>query len=100
MATTPKKEIAQAWLSDVPQDKVFWCQDGRVFKNLAELAAALRDMSEEAFRSHVNKEKNDFSNWVRDVIGDVTLATDLKKATIIATAARKLEIRVSQLKKL
>lgn len=93
-----KKEIAKTWPENVPQDKVFWCCDGRVVKNLEELATALKEMPEETFYYHVTKDNNDFSNWVRDVIGDVTLANQLGKAGTQTTAAYKVEAKVSWLK--
>jgi len=93
-----KKGVERAWLQDTSMDKVFWCHDGRVMKNLDELAAALREMSEETFRYHVTGDKNDFSNWVRDVIGDVTLAKDLQKATTRTASARNVEMRLSWLR--
>ena len=84
MAT--KKCMASLWLGNVPKDKVFVCYGGSVVKNMDELAAALRVMSTETFRYHVTGIKNDFSTWVRDVIGDVTLARQLQEVTIPSTA--------------
>jgi len=98
MVTKTKKELAELWLRDVPQDKVFWFHDGRMAKNLDELATTLREMTEETFHYHANGDKNDFSNWVRDVVGDVTLANQLQKATTQATAARKMETRLNWLR--
>jgi hypothetical protein len=92
------EEMYKSWLANVAQDKVFWRHDGVVVKNLDELAAALREMSEETFRYHATGDKNDFSNWVRDVIGDGTLANQLHKAMTQATAARKVETRLGWLK--
>ena len=92
------KDVYQSWLANVAQDKVFWRHDGGVVKNLDELAAALREMSEETFRYHATGDKNDFGNWVRDVIGDGTLANQLHKAMTQATAARKVETRLGWLK--
>lgn len=85
-------------LADVPSDKVFWCQDGRVMKNLGELAAALRQMSSDTYLYHANAQKNDFSKWIKDVIGDETLAKDLQKVANNHAAAQKVEARVSWLK--
>jgi len=92
------KETYRSWLSDVPDDKVFWRHDGGVIRNLEELATALRQMTEETFHYHATADKNDFSKWVRDVIGDVTLSNQLKKATTQSTAARRVEMRVNWLK--
>ena len=93
-----EKSTYGPWLGDVPRDNVFWCYGGRVVKNLEELSAALREMSEETFRYHVSGGKNDFSNWVRDVIGDRTLANQLKKAATRGAAARRVEARVGWLR--
>ena len=85
-------------LRDVAQDKVFWCRDGRLLKNLDELAAALQEMSDETYHHHVTGEKNDFSNWVWDVIGDATLAAELYRAISCNTAAEVVRIRLAQLR--
>jgi len=94
----PNKDLYRSWLADVPQDKVFWFPNGRTVKNLDELAAALREVSEEIFRHHISKDKNDFSNWVRDVIGDVTLADQLRKAATQAATARTVKKRLDWLR--
>ena len=88
------KEVARARMADVPADKVFWCYGGRVLKNLDELANALREMDDEVFNYHVTAEKNDFTNWVRDVMGDTALARSLLKARSRASAAREVEKRL------
>lgn len=75
------RSVARKWLSDVPEEKQFWCNDGRVIKNLLELEAALKTMGDETFRYHSNETKNDFSTWIKDVIGDESLAESLKSAS-------------------
>lgn len=57
------------------------CQDGKMFTDMKELAEGLIVMSDETFSYHANPEKNDFSNWLRDVIKDEKLASDLAMAT-------------------
>lgn len=92
------KAIAREMLADVPQEKQFWCSDGRFLKNLAELAAALGEMSDETFRYHSNETRNDFSNWVKDVIGDEKLSEDLQKSSTRTKAAKAVADRVIWLK--
>ncbi len=92
------KTVAKQWLDEVPPDKPFWCSDGRILKSLPELEAALKEMSEETFRYHCNKVKSDFSNWVRDVIGDEKLSRDLQKSTTLAQAAKSVASRIAWLK--
>ena len=92
-----KIKVDRAWLGDVPEEKVFWCHDGRVVKNMAELAGAIKEMNNDTFEYHLNSDKNDFSTWVRDVIGDTTLAGQLARVASQATALRKVEMRVSSI---
>ena len=92
-----KQDTVRMWLKDVPVDKVFWCSDGKVLGNLKELASALGGMGEEIYQHHVSGDKNDFSKWVRDVIGDVTLVNELKKAKTLTTAARCVKGRLERL---
>ena len=92
------REIARSRLADVPPEKQFWCSDGRVFKNLAELVAGLEQISEETFRYHSNETKNDFSKWVSDVIGDRQLSRDMQKIRSRAQAVLVVADRVAWLK--
>ena len=91
------KSVAEKWLGDVPQEKQFWCQDGRAFKSLSDLGMALRDMSDAVFRQHVSETNNDFSNWVRDVVGDVKLSNDLRKSRTQLQAAKSVADRIAWL---
>jgi hypothetical protein len=93
--TKMTKKRAARLLSDVPDDKRFYCADGRVLKNLSELGNALNDMSVETFAHHSSEERNDFANWVRDVIGDKTLARDLGKLLTISETAKRVASRVA-----
>ncbi|MCX8147098.1 MAG: DUF5752 family protein [Candidatus Woesearchaeota archaeon] len=78
MKLTPEK--VEKILSDAPPEKVFKLHMGTNIKNLRELAEALEIMADRTFEHHVTNEKNDFSNWVNDVIGDHELAEKIKKA--------------------
>jgi hypothetical protein len=79
-AKKPDKKPAKKLLAKVPVEYVFWCHDGSIFTDLYELAEGLKAMSEETFLYHSNLEKHDFSNWIRDIIGDEQLADDLARA--------------------
>ena len=54
--------------------RYFLVKDGTAIKNLFELAKTLDDMPEDVFRHHVNESKNDFYNWIKDVIRNKRLA--------------------------
>jgi len=92
------KSVAEERLGNVSQEKQFWCHDGQYLKNLQEMKAALEQMTEETFRYHSNEAKSDFSNWVRDVIGDEKLSRDLQKSTTRAQAVKSVADRVIWLK--
>ena len=53
-----------------------------------ELGAALREMSEDTFRYHVTADRNDFSKWVEDVIGDHELSAVLKNSSTRSQAGK------------
>ena len=91
------KEQAEKFLAKVPEEYVFWCYDGRIFRDMKELAEGLVTMSDEVFAYHANPEKNDFSNWVRDVIKDEKLANDLALATSKVQAAGYVATRLTYL---
>jgi len=65
----------------------FWVADGNILNSLVALHEALLAMSSATFSHHVTKQKNDFSEWVRDVLGDTECATALKIATTPKRAA-------------
>ena len=91
-------QVAETMLGDVPVEKSFWCHDGRYLKNLDELKDALEQMTDEVFLYHSNEEKTDFSNWVKDIIGDEKLSRDLLKCGTHDQAARAVADRVKWLK--
>jgi predicted nucleic acid-binding Zn-ribbon protein len=92
------KAARKSWLADVPQDKMFRCHDGRVIKNMEELSVSLREISEETFRYHITEDRNDFSRWVQDVIGDYELSTGLQNSSAKDQAAKVVADRIARLK--
>ena len=92
------EEIARKMLGDVPEDKQFYANDGRMLKNLSELSIALAEMSDETFSYHSNATKTDFSNWVKDVIGEEKLAQDLQKSASRVRAAKAVLDRIAWLR--
>lgn len=77
---TNKKPANKKLLAKVPAEYVFWCHDGSIFTDIYDLMEGLKTMSDETFEYHSNLEKHDFSNWIRDIMGDVELADDLARA--------------------
>jgi hypothetical protein len=91
-------DLAQIYLSDVAPPYVFWLCDGRTISNLEGLSNAMREMRDEVFNYHVNAEKNDFANWIRDIVGDKTLASAIAKLKSRGGIASKIENRITTLK--
>ena len=90
-----KKSKEPVTYSDVSPDKEFYLTDGRRLKNINELAMALKDMSADIFHHHVNKDKNDFANWINDVIGSKNLA---KKLSNVKNKKKYTQIINNQIK--
>jgi hypothetical protein len=63
----------------VPQHNDFWVKDGKELHSLPELALALREMKISTFRYHVNKQKNDLSEWVRNTLNEKEIADKLAR---------------------
>ena len=70
-----------------------------MLSSLEHASKELKSISPEQFSHHVNEEKNDFANWVSEVIGDQALARNLARAKTPKTVAKKVSQRVSYLKK-
>jgi hypothetical protein len=98
MAKILKKD-AKKYLAKVSQDQAFWCSDGRILKNLRELEKALTGMADKTFAYHSNGDKADFSNWVKNAIGDEQLAKDLGKSPSRTQAAKSVSTRIALLDK-
>jgi hypothetical protein len=88
-------EEARRRLGDVPDDRCFWRHDGKSIKNIRELRKALIDMSDETFHHHYSEGRNDFSKWVREVVGDEKLANDLGKTESRIQASQVVAERIS-----
>jgi hypothetical protein len=87
-AARMEKSQVEKYLTRVPEAHVFWVCDGRVLRDIGELRDALVSMSDQTYAYHANESKNDFTNWIRDIIGDEQLAKDLEKVVNREQSAR------------
>lgn len=99
MAKSLTKETADKLLGNVPSDKVFWLCDGQTLQNLGDLDRVLKGMKKEVFQHHVTKDKNDFKNWVNDIVGDTELAAKLDKAKTKSAITKAVKSRINELVK-
>lgn len=74
---TPKKEV-RALVCAIDQE-CFWTRDGNILRDLRDLHVVVSSLDDEIFFHHVNKEKNDFADWVEYVLQDAECATALRK---------------------
>lgn len=59
-------------------EKYFYLHGGGALKSLEELFVELQTMEPHVYAHHVTEERNDFANWVRDVMGDRFLARNIE----------------------
>jgi hypothetical protein len=98
MAEKLSPVIAKKYLADVPMDKSFYVFKGPTLRNMEQLGQSLEKMTDEQFNHHRTDSKNDFYNWVSQVIGDKTLADEILKSKTKAATAKKVKDRVTALK--
>jgi len=92
------KDYANSILADVPSGNEFiFHRNGQVrkAKNLIDLRVELENISKEEFDHHVNSEKNDFSNWVLNAIGDDKLSKDLLNAGTLEEMVHLIKSRIN-----
>jgi hypothetical protein len=91
------KQEAQKFLSTVPNDKIYWCRDGRSISNLKELEGALATMDRDTYYFQSNPVRKTLSSWVQEAIGDQKLAKDLLKTQDRGDAFSAVQNRVDLL---
>lgn|GEM_PF-2353030 len=82
-----KKEVGPL---DIPDEKHFRFRDGTTVADLAGLKEKIESISYDEFYGHVNNEKNDFANWVGDVLRQQGLAKKLKEVSSIVETVELL----------
>jgi hypothetical protein len=88
-------------LSDVPeQNLAFWFTNGTIVRNIYELVNTIASCDKGVFEYHVNADKNDFCNWILDVLGDEVLAKRVKKELDQQKFAKKIRKRIKELEKM
>jgi len=65
---------------DVEPELRLWLSDGRVISTIEELYSAVKSMKARAYNEHVNKNLNEFADWVGQILSQENLAHELAKA--------------------
>ena len=75
----------------IPQEKMFYVQNGPVIDSGKSLIKALENqsISDDSFSFH--NERGDFANWIGDVLNSPDLAKSLKRVKNRKTFVKKLK---------
>lgn len=84
---SPKKQFKA-----VSGELCFWVNNGPILCSIKDLHDALVSMSDDQFKHHVNKQKNDFALWVQKALLDDTSAKRLFSAKDRKSAIKALSI--------
>lgn len=93
-------EKVEKVLSEVHPEKEFKLHLGASIKSLYELSEALDIMNEASFKHHVTEHKNDFANWIRDVLEDKRLAHQIEKKKNIKDVNAAVKLRIKELERM
>ena len=90
----PKKKAAKkpscACGACCAAEQSFWVNNGPVIDSLKGLSEAVKGMSDEQYAYHTERDGNDFARWIRDCLGNTSLASRVAKAKTRSSAARAL----------
>ncbi|MGV8086776.1 MAG: hypothetical protein ACP5N1_04040 [Candidatus Woesearchaeota archaeon] len=64
---------------NIPDNKAFYTRETFNLKNIQELYYYINNCEEDSFYYHANTEKNDFANWVNEVLSFPELALKMRK---------------------
>ena len=76
----PTSRIKNPLKKKIPEKHFFVLVTGEKLRNIKELADALEYIDHNHFVYHVNKTRNDFSSWIKDIFQEIELAEEIKKA--------------------
>ena len=74
------KETCENWLRKCEDSQAFVCIDGQRARSVKDLVKIFERMTEESYRYHVTKSKNDFAAWAEGVFHNGHLSANFKSA--------------------
>jgi len=89
----------RVFLEDVPERYAFYLKNGKKLLNIKELAEELEKMEDSVFYHHVTPERNDFHNWIRDIVLDLELAERILNAKTKEEAAEIVKKRIKEIER-
>ncbi len=94
-----KVEDIKKILSNVSDFESFWFCNNTVASSLEELSKLLLEVDDTTFRYHLHKNKNDYEDWIKNIIGDEEFSKEISRVKTRITLSKKIEERVDFLKK-
>ncbi len=94
-----KVEDIKKILSNVSDFESFWFCNNTVASSLEELSKLLLEIDDTTFRYHLHKNKNDYEDWIKNIIGDEEFSKEISRVKTRVTLSKKIEERVDFLKK-
>lgn len=88
----------RVFLENVPERYAFYLKTGKKLLNVEQLAKELKTMEKDVFYHHVTDERNDFHNWIRDIVLDLELAEKMLNAKKPVDAVKVVEDRIKFIK--
>jgi hypothetical protein len=86
-----KKRVKKGVSYSVSKSCGFRTKDGALLVSLKDFALFLRTVSDDVLYHHITDSKNDFYNWIRDCMGDASLA---EQVLAVGTDKTMLEITI------
>lgn len=87
---------------EVRPEVYFYLANGTIIKSIFELISNLKKIKEEVYAHHVNTDKNDFANWIKDIYSDEALASKVtltkNKKALIKTLEQALKENTKKIK--
>lgn len=83
-------------LENCKPENCFWLRNGQALKNGREMAQALKTIDNDTFRYHVNDQRNDFYNWIKDIYQDQKLAQKLQHCRSAQEMAHHINNRIRE----
>ena len=91
-----KKKTKKNDLVNAQDNQCFWVCNGSILRNIKDLKDSLSKMDKETFLNHVNKEKNDFATWVKEILEDETLSKKISKNKTVKTMIKTINDRLKK----
>jgi len=88
----------RVFLEDVPERYAFHLKNGKKILSVGQLAKELEKMEADIFYHHVTPGRNDFHNWIRDIVLDIELAEKILGAKTPKDARKIIIERVAFIK--